>query len=381
MNQFGDLYIGKKYAVYAPDSSVRQTDNDLIEFKNGSYVNLHTGDFFNTAPEKSTLTVVKLKSGENHFSFGSYNENPTVKKWYSKKISVQYDGAVEIIPGPQGEVTIEENHYCEAQLNNEEVVIIRQIRVTEVTYIHKQSKNISFTQSSMGNKTKDELPTLRIHAGNDITVEGKVNFLKFQEIDAANISCRIIVGERANTLNIKSIGPVVLSCPIVLSLTINTMGHINTGQVQSNLLNLYTNGEINFSEALACKNVTLETMGPISLSNLICETATLKSNSRIKIENGLISSSLKIIESMGAVEINLTEVPSIEIKTMGEVKLTVAKDRTSSNINTMGPVTLNLDIAEVTTVKTMGEVNISAKIYIQDPSVKTMGKKNVLVVK
>lgn len=407
------LYVDDDFVIFFHGRQTLNIGQLRITFTDGSQVSLLTGAVTDTMAGTPTAIVVnKLLPGENKYSFGSLNMDPSTKGWDSKQISVNYRGPVEILPSTDGKITVEENAHCYASLANGQVYV-SMARYIEILIIKSTKNKVNY--SNIGGQGMDTLPVLRIWAPSDTSVTGEMESLTFAKLSDVDLKSKLVTGEKAQSVKLEAVGPIAINCPIVVgelsikasdtvvfnnklscdSLTVNTCGlvhskhaicspimTINTTDIvdlkdiKSDTTTINTTGRVAIDSG-TITNLVVNTTDKVSLINLFSNHITINTTDRVSVKSGSISK--LVVDTNDNVIIDCEQISDLVIDTQGEIEVKIASGTTNLTIDTTDKVTLLLAIANKIMVEAMDNVKISAYQFLSEPEIDTMGKESVKI--
>ncbi len=130
-------------------------------------------DYFNGTDKHFTL--VELKNGLNTLKFGTLNPNPQTKAWAVNSLQIDYPGKVDILPAADGLITVEENAYCHASFEGNQV-IVSIANYMEISIVFGNSNNVFFKNDK---DSENNYPPLRIWAPVNTKLTGSLEALTF----------------------------------------------------------------------------------------------------------------------------------------------------------------------------------------------------------
>lgn len=373
MNQIGDLFIGKEYAIYAPMRNVLLDLGDMIVFDDMSSANLATGEYENKSLGLE-FTIVKLIDGENHFTFGKANENPKNVAGQVTTIDIDYPGVVQIIPS-DSETSFQENRLCFGSVTGSTLTISRAV-IKEITYFHTKTNTITFTGMSVGANTSDLVPVLQIHAPKNINITGACKAISFVEMADIDISASIISGNKAKSLTVDQAH--ILDVPYIQeSYIVNASGKVLVfNQLQCKDINISTTSKVRFYKPVHSNSITINTTSKIIFQNLFCSTAQLTSTSTISIDHGMVKS-LHLVKCVGKLIARFLSCDNVVVETVGKVFLEVETGTTTAVIQNVDKVNLVLDVAGEISVNNVSGTETTANEYLAEPDLHSVSKNIV----
>jgi hypothetical protein len=407
------LYVDDDFVIFFHGRQTLNIGQLRITFTDGSQVSLLTGAVTDTKAGTPTAIVVhKLLPGENKYSFGSLNMDPSTKDWNSKQISVNYRGPVEILPSTDGKITVEENAHCHASLENGQVKVTM-ARYMEILIIKSIDNKVNY--SNIGGQGMDTLPVLRIWAPSDTSVSGEMESLTFAELSDVDLKSKLVTGLKAQSVKLEAVGPIAINCPIVVGelsikasdtvvfnnklscdlLTVSTCGSVSSTHpissptinietadvvdlrdIGSNTTTINTTGLVTINSG-AIINLEVNTSDKVSLINLVSTHVTINSTDRVSIKSCTIA---KLdVETNDNVTIDCEQIGDLVIDTLGKVDVKIASGTTNANIDTTDTVTLLFAIANKIMVDSTDNVKISAYQFLNEPEIDTMGNESVKI--
>jgi hypothetical protein len=407
------LYVDDDFVIFFHGRQTLNIGQLRITFTDGSQVSLLTGAVTDTMAGTPTAIVVnKLLPGENKYSFGSLNMDPSTKGWDSKQISVNYRGPVEILPSTNGKITVEENAHCYASLANGQVYV-SMARYMEILIIKSTENKVNY--SSIGGLGKDSIPVLRIWAPSDTSVTGEMESLTFVELSDVDLNSKLVTGQKAQSVKFEGVGPVAINCTLVVGelsikasdtvvfntkiscdlLTVSTCGSVSSTHpissptinietadvvdlrdIGSNTTTINTTGLVTINSG-AIINLEVNTSDKVSLINLVSTHVTINSTDRVSIKSCTIA---KLdVETNDNVTIDCEQIGDLVIDTLGKVDVKIASGTTNANIDTTDTVTLLFAIANKIMVDSTDNVKISAYQFLNEPEIDTMGNESIKI--
>ena len=242
---YNGLILFGNYLLVTNGRSVRNSNNGIYTFSDGSIVNLKLGIIVtnNKNENQKDFTIITLVPGTQIIEIGNKNRDPQSKLWLSDSLKINYPGKVVITESTDGTISVKENEFCVANESNGLV----SVSLVDYTKLVVNTETSSINEVYLG-----KLPTLEISAPANVQITNNSGSLTFDTAKSVELLGGDLTGNNVDSITGSADSSVEIKINSVNTLTFKTSSFLaisldiaNTVTVEAeSALKINVSGEI-----------------------------------------------------------------------------------------------------------------------------------------